>query len=59
MGNVCACTGFACLLVAVIGAVLLEGVVVLKGYTNSGFWHWLCTACCHFHMSPNILEYIR
>ena len=54
MGNVCACTGFTCLLVAVIGAVFLEGVVVLKGEANSGFLHWLCTTCCRFHMSPNI-----
>ena len=32
MGNVCACTGFACFAVTVVtSAVLLEGVVVLKG----------------------------
>ena len=53
-GNVCACTGFACLLITVIGMVFLEGVVVLKREANSGFSHWLCTSCCHFHMSPNI-----
>ena len=35
-GNVCACIGFACFVVAVISAVL-EGVVVLKEDANSGF----------------------
>ena len=45
---------FACLLVAVVSAVFSEGVVVLKGDADSGFLHWLCIACCHFHMSPNI-----
>ena len=52
-GNVCACTGFTCFVVAVIGAVL-EGVVVLEGDADSGFLHWLCITCCHFCMSPNI-----
>ena len=52
--NVCACTGFACLLITVVGAVFLKGVVVLKAKVNSGFLHLLYTACCHFSMSPNI-----
>ena len=51
MRNVCACAGFACFVVAVISAVLLEGVVVLKGDSHSGFSHWLCIACCHFHVT--------
>ena len=38
MGNVCACTGFACFVVTIVSAVL-DGVVVLKGDSNSGFLH--------------------
>ena len=53
-GNVCAHTGFTCFAVTVIAVVFLEGVVVLKGDSDSGFSHWLCIACCHFHMAPNI-----
>ena len=43
--------------VTVVGTVL-EGVVFLKGDTDSGFrfkfLYWLCIACCYFHMSPSI-----
>ena len=52
-GNVCACTGFACFVVTIVSAVL-EGVVILKGDSYSGFLHLLCIVFCCFHMSPNI-----
>ena len=58
-GSAFTCTGPICFAVAIVGA-RVEGVVVLKGDVDSRIVgivlesHWLCTASCCFHMSPNI-----